>query len=343
MSNARRALSSGAAPRRSPALLLALGLLPLAAAGPSSAGGLAYTPRVFTSEEIAGRGAPSAAATNRWDAWHDDLSSNLVDSVVWFDRFFDDERQKYENRGTRVSVGAGLTYDADDGLSFENDFSARVELPALERRLQLIVDNLARADEAGDVDNIVDAYRSPEPDTGLRYLLKDVEAVRISADAGLRFSSPVQVFGKLRGRRNFDFRPWELQLSQIVQWFSVDGFGTISEMRWDRKIGAGWLFESATDLEWEEASPGVTPTQGFGFYRSLSRRRAHKINLYGTWPETPHTHEANYVIQYSYRQLIHRDWLFIEITPGLKFPQADDYQPDPYITVMFDVVFGDTR
>ncbi|MFZ2634162.1 MAG: hypothetical protein WA081_01275 [Desulfosalsimonadaceae bacterium] len=34
-------------------------------------------------------------------------------------------------------------------------------------------------------------------------------------------------------------------------------------------------------------------------------------------------------------------WLFVEVTPGMEFPQKIDYEFTPYIDVKFEVVFDD--
>jgi hypothetical protein len=292
-------------------------------------------------------GAPSLAHRlthlHHWDEWHGELGSNIVDVVERFDRHFGEARLNEETRGTRVKVSLGFSYDGDDGLSFENKINARLALPALEHRLQLVVDNFVEADDPDRISPILDAARESEPDAALRLVSREAAKWRINTDAGVRFSDELQVFGKFRGSRTLVLQPWEMNFSQEFKWYSDNGWSEISELRWSRIVAWRWLFRSTTSVSWEEDSEGVTPSQSFAIFKQLSKRRAFKLATAAAWPEFPHTVSANYKLEASHRQLIHKDWLFMEITPGVEFPQKDNYNVNPYITVLFDCIFGDAR
>ena len=277
----------------------------------------------------------------QWEIWHKQTSTGIVDSVERVDNFFGDERLDDDNRRTRLRLGTGLRWHENDGTSILTDVKARLALPRLKNRFQLVIDDTFESEEAGSMQSLSDAASDSEPDTSLRYIIKQDERRRLTSDAGVRFSSPSQVFGRLRGSIIVPYAAWGLRLTQTVAWFTDDGFIETSEMRWSRPMGNDWLFQTVSRLTWEENINGVKPGQSFSLYKELTTRRAYRFSIAGVWPEMPHTHEGNYAAEFTYRQLIHSRWLFLEIEPGVEFPQKHDYELTPYINAQFEIVFGD--
>lgn len=279
----------------------------------------------------------------RADLWHAALSSGIVSTVDRVDRFFGDERLLDDNRATVVRAGVGVEWNEADGASLKTRLNARLSLPHLEQKVQLIADNFTEADDPTRGNPVGDSLRESHPDAGLRYVVKDEGPLRFSGDAGLRLGSESQVFGKLRARLIVPHDPWEMRLTQIGQWYSRDGFGTTSEMRWSRVLSHDWVFQTNTRLSWREDRDGITPGQSFTWHRAVGTSWGHRISVDAEWPEFPHTTEDVYVLSYGYRRLIHRDWLFIEIVPGVDFNQARDYEPNPRFALMFEVMLGELR
>ena len=70
------------------------------------------------------------------------------------------------------------------------------------------------------------------------------------------------------------------------------------------------------------------------------RRSGWRFSLAGAWPETPDARETCYSAGFTYRRRIHRDWLFLDITPGVDFPRTEAYAAQPYIGIKFEAIFG---
>lgn len=298
----------------------------------------------------AGAGASNAVppgATNRVaarvDLWHAAISGRLVSTVDRVDRFFGDERVLEDNKETTVRAGIGVEWNEADGPSLKTRFNARLALPSLEKRIQLIADNFTEADEPLKGSHIEDSLRESDPDAGVRYIVKDEGPIRFSGDAGLRLGNHPQVFGKLRARLVVPFDPWEMRLTQTAQWYSRDGLGETTEIRWSRLLRQGWIFRSGSRLSWREDRDGVMPSQSLSWQRAVGNTWGHRIALDAEWPEVPSTGEAAYMISYGYRRLIHRNWLFMEIVPAVDFAQIRDYEPNPRFALLFEVLFSGGR
>ena len=230
----------------------------------------------------------------QWEIWHDRASTGIVAATERIDRFFGDERLEDDNESTRLKFGIGPRYHKEDGASLVTDIKARLALPRLKNRFQLIIDDFFESDEPEDASVFSEALKDSEPDTALRYVISRNESRRLSADAGVRFSSPSQVFGRLRGRIIVPYPLWELRLTQTAAWFTDDGLVTTSQMGWTRHLGDSWLLRAGSRLTWEENRDGVTPGQSFTLFKELSERQAYAVSLSASWPEMPRTHEAEY-------------------------------------------------
>lgn len=284
---------------------------------------------------------PKAEAETAWDEWHTLISSVFANSIDSVDHFFGDDRFDDENRRSRLYTGIGFKYNQEEGTSLVTDLSVRIALPRLQNRLQFFIDGLVIDDDPDSISSVFDAARDSDSDAGLRHIFTRDEFRSLNTDVGIRMGSTSQVFGRVRGRLVIPMDPWQLQLSQRFVWFTSDGLEETSEVRFDRPMANDYLFRSTTNLTWRETESGWTPEQWLALYKEVSPRRSWRLSVAGAWPETPHTSKANYSTIFTYRQLLHRNWLFLDVAPGVEFPQENDYQANTFITAKIDIIFRD--
>ncbi len=276
----------------------------------------------------------------RADVWREWISAGVVDLVERLDRFFGDERLEDDTDVTRVRLALGARWSRAEGPSLASRFNARLALPRLHRRLQLLVDNVTEVDEptaGGVLDQAVERSR---PDAGLRYIFREGGSFRLQADGGGRLGSDPQAFVRLRARWLVPLDPWELRLSETAQWWSGDGVGLIGEMRWSRRLREGWLFRSSSRLGWYEDREGVTPAQSLAGLREAGGGQGYGLFVTGEWPETPRGGRAAYSADVLLRRRLGREWLFLEVVPGLRFAEERNYEADPRVTVLLEAQFG---
>ncbi len=273
------------------------------------------------------------------DDWHQRISETIANPVERLDRFFGDERLDNEDRRSRLRTGIGLKYKQDGGVSIISDFNLRLALPHLEDRLHLFIDELVKEDEPDNLDGL-ESDDDSRPETGLRYIFVHNEQRSLNTDVGIRFSSSLQVFNRIRGRLIIPVQHWQLHLVQSVAWFTSDGWTETSEISWNRPLPDNYLFRATSKLTWEERTSGVTPAQTFILFKELDEDRGFRLMLSGRWTETPHTEEAAYTTRLSYRQRLHEQWLFFELAPGIEFRQTRDYEANPFLLGKLEVIFS---
>ncbi len=274
-----------------------------------------------------------------WDARHQHYSEWLANAIERLDRFFGDDRLVEDNRRSSLLLGVGLRYAGDEGISLVSDLRLRMVMPRLKERLQIVLDDIVEVDAPENEQSIIDAVRETRPDAGIRYIFSESEKIRLSGDVGIRTGSPYQMFWRGRWRLILPIHCWETRLSETVYWLTDDGWRLTTDLSLTRPVG-GWFFRSSSRMTWEELRNGVTLKQTFALAYELSKRRAYRLYTSATWPETPHTHTANYTVGAVYRQRVHRDWLFVELMSAVEFPQADDYEPNPIAGITMEILFS---
>jgi len=280
--------------------------------------------------------------SNRWDRWHRQWSSNVVGAANYLDRFFGENQLEYPDNKTRLELTLGIKFKEYESPEFIHKGSLRLALPRLSEKLELVVDGIFEPDDPLEgLERTTNEAEESDTDAALRYNIWEELDINLNADVGVRIGSSSQAYLKLRGNRDFEFSPkLQLRLIQTARWFTRDGFVLQSEIQWNKRMGWDWLLRSSSQVEWREDRSGFRPSQVFSVFKTLSRHRVLRLDVGGTWPESPKPVDRLYHTRFTYRQLIHRNWLYMELKPGVEFYEPNDYEPRMVFTIQFEVLIG---
>jgi hypothetical protein len=271
---------------------------------------------------------------------HDERESELIR------RFYGDRLSAYDVEGTHIRVTPRATFSERSDHRYNVDFSVRLRLGDLSERLTIFADSYDTDHDTMEeifsdrYRRELDRERSEGPTAGLTYLLRDRVTHQLSLSGGLRFRPEPSPRLRLRGKVRKAFDVWRAEFAQSVFWDRADGFGEKSQIKFDRPIGDTYLFRLSSSAVWSELSRGVDWGHFVSYYGFFSARRsaAIKAGLRG------HTHPSiateQYLVRVPYRQRVLRDWLFIEIEPGLDFFREDDWETAPLINLKLDIIIG---
>lgn len=273
---------------------------------------------------------------------HTFISSNFVRAIDRFDSFFGDPNLSEDNDATRIQVAFGPKFTKDADLpSLETDAKIRINLPRIERRLQLAIDTLGESDDPSTAGQVI-TERDRSADAALRYVIPEYKKWRFNLDAGLSRDDEDEYdpYLKLRARRKAQVDGWQMQFREVVRYYYNAGFKESTELQWDHPV-KHWMFRSLSKVTWTEGTNGVMPEQRFSLYKELGRRRAMRWDVAAYWPETPHTQAAHYYTEFAFRQLVHKDWMYLEFLPRLEWAQDQDYETEPSVLIQMEVIFGE--
>lgn len=260
------------------------------------------------------------------------------------DRFLNDPRAVEDAPASRIKVSPTFAVREAKGLDVGIRVNGKLRLPRVADRLELIfdseyddteVDNEVRREQRAQLTGDQDGAAA------LRYYLQETLNFKASIDAGLKFKpEPVPRLSlRLRGYHRFD--ELTARMGQTFFWETQDGFGTRSQFDLEQQTPQVDLRRLTTGLLWSENSDGVQASEYLSYFRFLTRRRVlgGRIGLGGHLE--PHAQADNYTARLVYRQRVHRDWLFLEIEPGLDWPRDRDFETTPFVNVKLDIIFGD--
>ena len=314
--------------------ILAIPLLAIGAA--PSPGETIDTASPAPIEEI----SPSLTTSNGWHAWHRRWSSNVINTAEYIDNFFADPRLDKESNGSRLKLSLGTEYKDGEGFSFITRANVRLSLPRTSKRLKIFFEDIVESDDPASANQALRDMRDSNPDTGLRYSIRQKRRYSIDLDGGYRTSSD-QFFGRIRGKRDF-FATEQLKfrLTQSASYYTEDEWISKTEFDASYQLPHDYLFRSESELECAEDIEGVRPAQMFILFKPLSKHRAVRYEIGGDWPESPGPTETKYFTSFTFRSLIHSDWIYVELEPGVEFAQVNDYEPKGFVMLKFDIVFG---
>lgn len=292
-------------------------------------------------------GGEQPCSTNIFDRCHTSLSRSVVDTAVWFDALFGDERYEEEVRSARLRLKPSVRISgSDDSPKVRVGVRAKVPLPRLEQRVQLILDSIVTDEDLIEDDTHIDStVGGTEGDFDLiaavRFILRDRPHSHLNLDLGMKVhSDDIEPFVRLRARTLSGGDIWAMRFTQRVFWLESEGFGETSRIDLDWQPRDHTFFRATTEVTWSEETEGVDIGQSLSLFRHFNDRgTAAGLILSGEAQTDPGRIEAT-AVAFRFRQPLNRKWLFLEIEPGTEFHHEDNYEADPYIKLGLDIILG---
>lgn len=278
------------------------------------------------------------------DKIHGTLSEQLIFISDRIDNFFVEERMEHEGSRSRVVLSYLVTFTESEQPLSEYLIRARLNFPKTQRKLKLVVESSVGLDNEavdGEVSrDLINAEDNAQYSTALQFVFTESELWRVSTSAGMRFSTPLDPFVRLRLRRHFFNQEWIFRIIETLFWYELEGFGESTEFNAERKLNDEFYFKSASKLAASEDNSDVSFTQKFSVFQRLQDKKA---MAYSIGMESNVNHPATvsrYYTNVAFRHNFYKEWAFYEIVPELSFPRDDGYQASASILFALDIVFG---
>ncbi|MBU1566470.1 MAG: hypothetical protein KJ630_12695 [Proteobacteria bacterium] len=278
----------------------------------------------------------------KFDATQTEASTMLLNTAQWLDSFFDDRTSVSEANQTRATVKLALGYSKKDNFEIKPRFDLRLKLPSLSSRLNFLFE--AAEDEDFHVENDPLSNKTMHQDSdnrklaaALQYFVKEGETDNFSVETG---SSLKYMFAGLRYRTNQDFGAWKGRFANRLRYYSDDGWENNTTYYLDNQLSAKLLFRVTSSINLLEGVSGVPHAQQFKMYQVLSAYQAiaYESGFYFNTEPSYQMTDTQFVIRY--RQRFYRDWLVLEVSPRLSFPEEHDRHANPGIAVTFEAALG---
>ena len=307
--------------------------------------------------------ADEAAApdTHAIDVQHDRISQRVLETNRWLNRLLDrslnglhlddadreTDRADIELRGSHMRVSPWVLFRERGGHDIGVDYGLRLRLLPLSDRLDFFADRFDTHRETLDISESDRYRREPEPGrnepalAGLTYFLLHDVARQLSLSGGIRFKPEPVPRMRLRGRYRHPLgADWTATFEQSVYWDSGDGFGERTQLAFSRPMDERVDVSLVSSLVWSELSRGLD----WGHVSSCRMALAPTRSLELRGGAMGHTHPGTVVDQYlvraPFRQRFMRDWLVLQIEPGIDWFREQNYRATLLVSIKLEMRFG---
>lgn len=275
------------------------------------------------------------------DSAHDRVSSTILLISNRIDSFFGSQRGDDEANGSRLRVFYDHTFVQDKKWQRKTDIRFTLRLPQLENLFKLSFSRSGGNDTSKNNEVSQEQDKQNEATKRAKVLLIQSKNWHFNTNAGLRIDIPFNPFARARLRRTFTlFDVLEFNPTQEATWFLEEGFGLNFSHDIDYVISSTLLFRIVNSFFWRDETDNVTSSHGPVLFHQLTKRRALSYSLQAVGINKPTFHINNYIASINYRQLLHKDWLFLQVTPSLSFPETRQWKEEYALFVRLEAVFG---
>ncbi len=333
------------------ALLLVLACL-RPAAGQTATGDTSLVKAVLGGVNREPKPAKFESFTQRIDYIHSNLYNDYNTRVARTDLYFGRRlisRESPVPSRFRCGLYAEISQQDETEFAFQPAFEAQIRLPNLEKEWNVFI----RSARPTDLPSRDPTERNKNLQVGVATL---IERMHVSANTGVRLKWLPSAFAELTWQPSWRLCRWNILPSQSVFYETDDGLGEQTQMiihRWfgERQrwamglISAGTWSESTEGLEWEQTVKG-------GHIRELinekdrgtviggsdiARGTGLGYSMFGS-----DTIVTEHQVMLVHRLPIHRQWVYLEVSPGIRWLNESDWRTDPFVLFGLDIFFWGT-
>lgn len=272
-----------------------------------------------------------------------EASALLYEVSEWIDSFFDDGRFVEEENESRATLKLAVGYSRFDDLEIEPRLKLRLKLPKLSSRAHLILE-AAEDSDFDDDDSPTNSFSDNHSDedggefrAAIRWFLKDTDTFNVAVDAGGSWN---YLYGSLRFRALQDFDDWQGRFTNRLRWYTNDGWENRTTYDLEHHFNEDFFFRATTKFNYYETEDGFPHSQHFRLYQVLTAIQAlsYETSIYMETEPSYKSTDLQFILKY--RQRFYRDWLMLEISPRVSFPEEHDREINPELIFTLEASFG---
>jgi len=290
------------------------------------------------------RTADPSARGSWYDSTHAVMNTAFCEPALWFDSFFASDRVIEEVGGTYVRWRNDFIQDEEEGFSFKTNLNFSVELPKVSSKIKLVFEG----DDDQDLKDVLPGGQQADVNNelGFRFDIKDTDRSKFNVS----FSAKPRI----RARYRYTYpvlADFLIRFTQEIQ--NEEGInGARTRIDLEKAFIPFILLRSSTEGFVSEEYDGVDWSQAFSLFHRLDRKSSVSYEASAVGITRPEPLVTNYRLGVRYRQNIHRDWLFFEITPDITWPIdlsedretiVKERRSVMSLIVRFEVHFGNMR
>ncbi len=287
----------------------------------------------------------------------DYVSKTFVALVSRIDTFFGNNSNFQESNNSVIQYDIMRIYDRNGVNNVAPSFRAKIHLPGVQdrfyqwqKRLHLMLEsnpdkNPSLPGEKNQQSRASLFRELATPDSygaALRLETDENSPWRFSADTGLKLENNELIRPFLRSRASYTTQAGmvQLKIAESIYWFDTTGLGESTQFDADRRLSESVLLRATSAATWLKNTLNFDLRQDLSLYHTFNDSTSFLYQLSAVGVSRPQPELSEYVALLLCRQRIHRDWVFLELSPQLHYPKTNDYQLDAQFIMRLEVLFS---
>lgn len=279
---------------------------------------------------------------------------NVINGAAQYvDSFFGANEISESSNVSRGSVSVSGQQDQRNGFRQSFRLRARIALPALQQRTQLMLGR-------GDADDMIDGTAHDNTDTlpgrfndfededwliGVGFSRNQAISRGWHFSVGVKVNTPLEPYARATYRWNKTINDaWLWKVRPLVFVQNQRGTGGSLTNTLDFAASQSWMLRSWSLLQGEDDIAGLGWTQQLTAFHRISDRSAMSYNLFATGETDADVPVQDYGFELRYRRRISRDWLFMELLTFATWPREyllETRERNLGVGIEFEMQFGD--
>ncbi|MDO6706007.1 hypothetical protein [Photobacterium sp. 1_MG-2023] len=288
-------------------------------------------------------------------AWLEDTQSSLSETITEvssnIDEFLSlsDLEDPVLNK-SYLRIRLQPIYSHREYFEFDSSISLRMDLPHTEKNWKLIFET-----DPGDFESLEDKERGLVETTrtdnrgaigGVRLESRKFGEWYADFDIGLKLRLPLDPFTRAQFRRTDKLgEGWTSLLRQELFFYHSKGPGSLTSVDLYYALEPAELTilrigSSAQFLDEDDNWQFVNLAE---IYDRVSSRNLFTYSIGTSANSRPNLAAENAWISFSWQRRLHKNWLFMKLTPSLNFQKEHDYKVNPGIQAEIELYFTQNR
>lgn len=293
--------------------------------------------------------APPVDTVNVLDPSRNYLSGKLESWARGLDNFFGDYRNYQESNDSVFQLKTTQVTGYLGKPDYDFALNLKVSLPNTEKKMKFLIEtNSVERTTTGPTNiQVQPSSKASTPRSiaaALRYEKAEAERWHFSTDGGIQLAGLASTpFVRARLSLAMPLDLWRFSVAETIFWFNSIGAGESTLVDFERTLDKNLLFRASSNATWLNNTQNCDMNQSFSIFHSWDERTAllYQINVVGV--SQPRVQVTDYVILMTYRYRLHREWVFLEISPQLHFPQVESYQASQLLSLQLEFLLDTSR
>lgn len=259
------------------------------------------------------------------------LQANTVANRL--DLFFADQRADDELARSRIRIRQN--YSVQERALMTDDFQIRfnIKLPKLQDRFKFELEEKKKKNESKEK-----AKSGSTQEIANNELNKSWQ---FRADVGVNASIPPKVFSRGRLRKNMTSGDVIHRFVEELAWYSDRDWEENTTLDSDLSLGDEVLIRFRNTSDWKVTRKDFKTSHGPSLLQRINDDSAvsysmsvSTVVLDSVW------FVDGYNMSTTYRRNLYKQWIYMDLTPGLSFPKTWSFRRTPFIAFQLEALFG---